>query len=208
MVEIKISRYFEKGDEDECAELLIESECIDPTVTAEIRANMKWISVASVDDGSLVLQLPASAMQNPALREELEGLVATLTEKELVMRSPVYRNNRLLDDLVSSLRGDKGQPRVPEKGEHPPSQVELDRILLSRAICSGEEVPEGHKWYDTILANNPNDTAAWNAKGLDCVAKGEFKEAFACFTRALEIDPEYAQARYNRDHIPPMYCFE
>ncbi|MDN7026014.1 tetratricopeptide repeat protein [Methanoculleus sp. FWC-SCC1] len=208
MVEIQISRYFETEDADECAELLVESECIDPAVAAEIRSTVKWVSVASADDGSLVLRLSASAMQNPALREELEGLVETLTEKERVLRSPAYRNNRLLDDLVSSLQGDKGELDAPDTGERSPSQFELDRILLSQAICSGEEVLEGHKWYDTILTNNPDDAVAWNAKGLDFVAKGEFKEAFACFTRALEIDPGYAQARYNRDHIPQMYYFE
>ena len=71
-------------------------------------------------------------------------------------------------------------------------------------MTSDTEVPPGHKWYDTAIARNPEDAMAWNAKGEAMAAAGRVGEAKECFTRALAIDPEYKDARYNRDHLGRM----
>lgn len=38
----------------------------------------------------------------------------------------------------------------------------------------------------------------WNKQGTDHFKKLEYKEAFECFTKAIELDPNYGEAYYNR----------
>lgn len=38
----------------------------------------------------------------------------------------------------------------------------------------------------------------WNKQGIDHFKKLEYKQAFECFTKAIEADANYAEAYYNR----------
>jgi tetratricopeptide (TPR) repeat protein len=38
----------------------------------------------------------------------------------------------------------------------------------------------------------------WNKQGIDHFKKLEYKQAFECFTKAIEVDPNFAEAYYNR----------
>lgn len=38
----------------------------------------------------------------------------------------------------------------------------------------------------------------WNKQGLDHFKKFEYKEAYECFTKAVEMKADYAEAYYNR----------
>jgi len=38
----------------------------------------------------------------------------------------------------------------------------------------------------------------WNKQGIDHFKKLEYKQAFECFTKAIELDPKFAEAYYNR----------
>jgi tetratricopeptide (TPR) repeat protein len=38
----------------------------------------------------------------------------------------------------------------------------------------------------------------WNKQGIDHFKKLEYKQAFECFTKAIEMDPKYGEAYYNR----------
>lgn len=47
----------------------------------------------------------------------------------------------------------------------------------------------------------------WNKKGLDLVKKYEYKEAYNCFTKAIELKADFAEAYFNRAeawfNLPP-----
>ncbi len=46
-----------------------------------------------------------------------------------------------------------------------------------------------------------NETAAWwNDKGIEFAENEQFEEALSAFDRAIQVDPEYALAWYNRGH--------
>lgn len=38
----------------------------------------------------------------------------------------------------------------------------------------------------------------WNKQGVDHFKKLEYKQAYECFTKAIDVDPNYAEAYYNR----------
>jgi tetratricopeptide (TPR) repeat protein len=44
----------------------------------------------------------------------------------------------------------------------------------------------------------PCDAKTWNNKGLSWAALGRYKEALEAFQKALEIEPNYADARNNK----------
>ncbi|WFN34154.1 tetratricopeptide repeat protein [Methanogenium sp. S4BF] len=216
MVELTINKHFETDGSDDYAELLIQSDVINPDLIADVCSGAKWNTMIPADDNCLCVRISRTAIRTPGVRKELECLVHYLKEKEQSIhekQSSIQGNNRMLDELVSFLRdgADDGILETPgnrascvagcEQGN---TVFEQDSILVSQAINSEKEIPEGHKWYDTMLAIHPDDAIAWNAKGLTLVEAGSFQEALACFTRALEIDPGYTEALYNRDHIPPM----
>lgn len=39
---------------------------------------------------------------------------------------------------------------------------------------------------------------AWNNKGLSLYALGRYNEALYCYDKALEVQPNYANAWYNK----------
>jgi tetratricopeptide (TPR) repeat protein len=38
----------------------------------------------------------------------------------------------------------------------------------------------------------------WNKKGVDHAKKFEYKQAYECFTKAIELKADFAEAYYNR----------
>jgi tetratricopeptide (TPR) repeat protein len=51
-------------------------------------------------------------------------------------------------------------------------------------------------WTDT-LARNPTCSVVYNGLGVDLEQKGEVDKAIVLYRKALEIEPDYAQAHYN-----------
>ncbi|HID19571.1 MAG TPA: tetratricopeptide repeat protein, partial [Methanophagales archaeon] len=41
-------------------------------------------------------------------------------------------------------------------------------------------------------------TEEWNEKGIVFAMSGEYEKAIECFNKAIELDPNYARAYYNR----------
>jgi curved DNA-binding protein CbpA len=80
-------------------------------------------------------------------------------------------------DLAQGLAG--GQKRGQEHGKAP----DLDRVLAD---------------LDQAIRQSFSNAAAYNARGLVWLAKGQRDRAIADFTRAIEIDPRLAPAYANR----------
>ena len=49
-----------------------------------------------------------------------------------------------------------------------------------------------------ILASFAQTAAGWNKQGVEHSKKYEYKQAYDCFTRAIELKADFAEAYYNR----------
>ncbi|MDE4907761.1 tetratricopeptide repeat protein [Methanogenium marinum] len=209
MVTITVSEYFEEGGADEYATLRVESDAFCPDFTAvlaEIRSETQWVTVVPAGDDAISVRIAASKIRSPRVRQELEGIITSLSRREESQRrsgESVHENNRVLDHLVISL-SDDGTDRADRTDRTDRKDGKDDISVVSRMMSSGAEVPKGHKWYDTAIAKNPNDAMAWNAKGEAMAAAGRTSEAKECFTLAVEIDPAYTDAKYNLNHVGGM----
>jgi len=221
-----VEEYFAEEEPEASAALCIESDAIGPeeeqseddrTFIAEMKAGLQHVALTPAAGGRLRAEIAAATLRNAALQEELacelEGIIAALTDREEARRRQgltVREANRLLDHLVLTLqeRGEEPETKSGNQKRRGRSSVVTPAgdasSILSQLMTSDTEIPAGHKWYDTAIARNPEDAMAWNAKGEAMAAAGRVKEAEECFTRALEIDPEYTDARYNRNHLGGM----
>jgi len=48
------------------------------------------------------------------------------------------------------------------------------------------------------IATFAQTAAEWNKQGVDHSKKFEYKQAYECFTKAIELKPDFAEAYYNR----------
>lgn len=48
------------------------------------------------------------------------------------------------------------------------------------------------------LATFAQTAAEWNKKGVEHSKKFEYKQAYDCFTKAIELKADFAEAYYNR----------
>jgi tetratricopeptide (TPR) repeat protein len=55
--------------------------------------------------------------------------------------------------------------------------------------------------FSTLLEEYPENPSAWDGKGSIVWMRGQMRESLPYFERALELDPDYAAARINRDNV-------
>lgn len=73
------------------------------------------------------------------------------------------------------------------------------RLLAQVGLChvTAGNFPAAERPLNHALRLNSEDKAAWNNLGIVYLAKGEPREAYACFERALKIDPHFSRAVEN-----------
>ena len=55
--------------------------------------------------------------------------------------------------------------------------------------------------FNTITTLNPDDVTIWNNKGVALGMLNRNEEALAAFEKAIELNPNYAKARYNKGTV-------
>jgi tetratricopeptide (TPR) repeat protein len=55
-----------------------------------------------------------------------------------------------------------------------------------------------HRWYRLILHTNPKDATAWSDLGAVEERQNHLEKAMICYQKAIEADPSFAAAHYNR----------
>jgi tetratricopeptide (TPR) repeat protein len=55
--------------------------------------------------------------------------------------------------------------------------------------------------YDRVLSMNPENTYAWNNRGVALFSAGRSEESLECYDRSIEIDPENLDALRNRGYV-------
>ncbi len=75
--------------------------------------------------------------------------------------------------------------------------------LLGLASCSEAEgkYQQAIEYYEKVLFLTPNDPAVLNNIGVNAIHLGQMPEAMINFKKALEIDPNFAPARLNYQHL-------
>ncbi|AKB33858.1 hypothetical protein MSSIH_3168 [Methanosarcina siciliae HI350] len=67
-------------------------------------------------------------------------------------------------------------------------------------LAVGETDPEKKiEYFDKVLALKPDFAGAWNLRGLEFVVLKQYEEAITSFDKALEIRPNYPEAKYNKE---------
>jgi tetratricopeptide (TPR) repeat protein len=97
---------------------------------------------------------------------------------------------RMADALACYRRAIELQPLQPEANQNY-AAIAHDPAALTRAI-------EGLR---TRLAANRGDAATYNSMGNGHRQLGHHDEALECYTKAIEIDADFAEAHFNRSQV-------
>lgn len=81
------------------------------------------------------------------------------------------------------------------------SELEAMYAAASRELNAGH-YSEALKELDAIDARQPDLAAAQNLRGVALMRQAEYRKAEAVLHRALEIDPEFWEARFNLAEVP------
>lgn len=108
---------------------------------------------------------------------------------DLILREYISKTNGL--DRFSKLAGD--------------SATDYERVNGEPLVNAGDEnskhIPEGYikglKYYDEAIKFNPNNTAAWNNKGIALAELGNYTGSIFCFEKAISINSSLAAAYCN-----------
>ena len=60
----------------------------------------------------------------------------------------------------------------------------------------------------TYLLDNPNDPKGYNERAYYYLMTGEYQKALSDYNKAVELDPDYANALYNRGMIYEMHLHD
>jgi tetratricopeptide (TPR) repeat protein len=66
---------------------------------------------------------------------------------------------------------------------------------------AGTSLDEADAVFDTLLEEYPDDPAAWDGKGSVLATRGQLEASLPYFERAIELKPDYVEARSNRDMV-------
>ena len=67
-------------------------------------------------------------------------------------------------------------------------------------LATAETDPEKKiEYFDKVLALKSDFAGAWNLRGLEFVVLKRYEEAITSFNKALEIRPNYLEAKYNKE---------
>lgn len=72
-------------------------------------------------------------------------------------------------------------------------------LLCELAYChfKEEDYKEAEVLCDSVLQLEPEYARGWNLKGVICFLREEYKKAYDCFEKAVEIDNTNADAWFN-----------
>jgi tetratricopeptide (TPR) repeat protein len=125
-----------------------------------------------------------------------------------ILRDSTSEANSL--DRFAKLAGDSATDYERKYGEP----------LVNAGEENGRQIPEGYieglKYYDEAIKLNPNNTAAWNNKGIALAELRNYTGSIFCFKRAIETNSSLALAYSNEgasldnmgNHTQALECYD
>lgn len=74
-------------------------------------------------------------------------------------------------------------------------------LRFGRDAEAAERLDASDQVFTTLLEEYPNEPSAWDGKGSVLATRGQLKESLPYFERAIELKPDYPEARQNRDAV-------
>ena len=78
-----------------------------------------------------------------------------------------------------------------------------EKVLIHKGMDKVRQglYDEAIEIYDRVLAMNPENTHAWNNRGVALFSANRSEEALECYNRSIEIDPKNLDALRNRGYV-------
>lgn len=78
-----------------------------------------------------------------------------------------------------------------------------EKVLIHKGMDKVRQglYDEAIEIYDRVLSMNPENTHAWNNRGVALFSAGRSEEALECYDRSIGIDPENLDALRNRGYV-------
>lgn len=189
-----LSNYFRELDDLNTARYLSRSLYLSPAV---VSLSSQEEAAMLFDLSDRVSRLEAEGAARPVDRmargialsllknypEAIAELDAVLSENPRFTVALMARAYALYADAVGKLSGMKGE-------------TSSDPALSRRQAMKG--LTDALADYDAALSLNPRLVYAWFNKGVIFYLLQDYAMASACFTKALETDPDFGEAYYNR----------
>lgn len=74
-------------------------------------------------------------------------------------------------------------------------------LRFGRDAEAAERLDASDQVFTTLLEEYPNEPSAWDGKGSVLATRGQLRESLPYFERAIELKPDYPEARQNRDAV-------
>jgi molecular chaperone DnaK (HSP70) len=170
------------------------------------------------DDAEATIHIPiglGSVESFTLTREVFEQMIAPLIAETVECSEQVVRSANLTWDKVEHLLLVGGSCRIPHVKEALERKIERPCLLVDEpelAVCFGaaiyrtpqestvqENVVE-EKISPTVIESKPQqeDAETFYKRGIEQLQKQAYSDAIAVFNRALQIQPDYAEVRYER----------
>ena len=107
--------------------------------------------------------------------------------KKLLVEAKVYREKGLFDKVLGNLH---------QIVDEYPNNLQYKYLLASSYFEAGSE-DSGKYYAKEIIEAEPNSKEAFELLGLICVKNAEYEEAKSYFKKALNIDPDFHNARMS-----------
>jgi hypothetical protein len=74
-------------------------------------------------------------------------------------------------------------------------------LTFGRDAEAAERLDASDQVFTTLLEEYPAEPSAWDGKGSVLAMRGQLKDSLPYFERAIELNPNYPEARQNRDAV-------
>jgi tetratricopeptide (TPR) repeat protein len=162
--------------------------------------------------GALLLFRKAADLYDPEARDTLASVYSLIAESELQLNRPVaahaalkaaqrLRPNADTDKMMQELFGDKSRLPGPARTDYtfqspaasaaPAQRAAWDKALSGAATG---RFPDAAAAFEPLVAENPNDTAAWYNLGLTRAWLGDNQRALEALDRYVGLEADESRA--------------
>jgi tetratricopeptide (TPR) repeat protein len=92
-------------------------------------------------------------------------------------------------------------PYYSVREEVPVNSIGQDWLKYGNEYYDGGNYNKSIECYEMAIRENPRFAGAWYNKGMALFKLGRYEDGIKALDKALEIDPNYARAKKNRDAI-------
>lgn len=173
--------YLSKGDKEGAEEVLKEAEVID----SEVKKNFKGREGSFIEQGKIWLQ----KKQYIGAKAEFQAAL-TLNENNMVALLGLGESLYSLDELGEG-------KKIFERAMESKSATEDSQIFqqIGMTACRGKHFDLAHDALERAIKKFPSEGRVYYCKAVVLVAEGELEPSLSYLSKALELEPEFTEAK-------------